>query len=94
MRTTVNISGHLLARAKARAAEDGGRLGDVIDRSLQEYLAAHPGAPRGPGLDLPVFRAAWVAPVDMSSNREVFDYLDHIDATDARPPGGPASDTP
>jgi hypothetical protein len=39
MRTTVNISDHLLAEAKATAARGGQTLGEVIDDALRALLA-------------------------------------------------------
>ncbi|MCL2315885.1 MAG: hypothetical protein FWC46_02210 [Actinomycetia bacterium] len=78
MRTTVNIPDGLLEQAKRLAREDGTSVGEVLAISLQHYLA-NLERPARPPLVIPTFPCAFVAPVDPSSNKEIFDYLDMIE---------------
>ena len=75
MRTTVSISDELLRAARARAQQQGGTLGDVVDAALRRELATPAAAPRP---DIPVFRGGTGLRegVDLSSNRAVHELLD------------------
>lgn len=75
MRTTVNVAEGLLERAKQRARRDGRTLGEVIDASLQLYLArAEPES----GPEIPVFDRGrrFRAGIDPTSNASLFAAAD------------------
>ncbi len=75
MRTTVTIDDRLLDRAKDRAAERGATLGEVVEASLQAFLAQ----PRpGPGPELPVFTGGggFLPGIDPTSNASMFEAAD------------------
>ncbi len=74
MRTTVNIDEGLLETAKARAAEQGLTLGDLLEASLQHYLTLAPTRPR---TSLPVFEACTglAAGIDPSSNSSLYEAM-------------------
>ncbi|MCL2787434.1 MAG: hypothetical protein FWD59_02920 [Micrococcales bacterium] len=40
-------------------------------------------------LTYPTCSAKWIAPIDPTSNRELFDYLDYLDATAPPSPSEP-----
>ena len=80
MRTTVSINDSLLTRAREEAARKRMTLGEVIDIGLQEHFANDRANDPPPPPRLPTHRGRWIAPVDPLSNREVFDYLDSLDA--------------
>ncbi|HVX20104.1 MAG TPA: PIN domain-containing protein [Acidimicrobiales bacterium] len=68
MRTTVAIDDHLLAAAKARAREQGGTLGQLVEAALRRELSHEEPST---GVPLPVFTSG-TGPrpgVDLRSNR-------------------------
>ncbi len=68
MRTTISIADGLLETSKARAAENGCTLGDLVEQALQQYLALPPhNGEFGP--PLPVFHGGPPLPgVDLTTN--------------------------
>lgn len=85
MRTTINIADGLLETSKARAAEDGCTLGDLVEQALQQLLALPPQTGDF-GPPLPVFHGGQPLPgVDLATNAGLYDvmYADE-DAENAR----------
>ncbi len=75
MRTTIAIDDHLLAQAKARAAERRITLGRYVEEALALRLVSPEDRPRRA---VPVFRGGTgPAPgVDATSNRSMLDAID------------------
>lgn len=77
MRTTIRIDGELLARAKARAAENRTSLNKVLEDALRASLNRQPDL-RKPGGHLPVMDGHGLRPgVDLNSNAELLDLMNN-----------------
>jgi plasmid stability protein len=84
VRTTVRLDDNLYRAAKARAAETGRSVGEVIEDALRVALAERRAeqAKRLPAL--PVFGGSGTLPgVDLSSNATVLEALDEGASLDA-----------
>ncbi len=83
VRTTVRIADDLYRRAKARAAESGRTVSDVIEDAIRVALTTpRPEERRVP--DLPVFGGSGVLPgVDLTSNTALRDRMDDDAGVDA-----------
>jgi hypothetical protein len=83
MRTTVTIDEMLYRRVKARAAETGRTVSEVINDALREALRPRRDAATPPP-DLPVFGGSGVLPgVDLASNPSLRDVMDEGVGLDA-----------
>lgn len=83
MRTTIRIDESLYRQAKARAAESGRSVSQVIEDAVREALSPRP---RGAASTrpLPVFGGSGVLPgVDLSSNAALLDQMDEDAPFDA-----------
>ncbi len=76
MRTTVNIDDRLLEWAKDVARQKEQTLGDVIDEALQRLLM-EPTAETGPPLHVFQGKRGVRPGVDLTSNRSMYDAMDH-----------------
>lgn len=78
MRTTINIDDMALAAARARAAETGKALGEVVSDALRMALiGSRKGDPRP--IRLPVIGGGGVRPgVDLNNNAQIQDILDGV----------------
>jgi hypothetical protein len=78
MRTTVDIHGPLLNRAKRFAAAEGKRLADVVNDALLEMLSrAEQTAERGGEYRMITFQGDGAAPgIDLNSNASVQEAQD------------------
>lgn len=79
MKTTLNINDHLLADAKALAAQQRTSLTRLIEEGLQMRLRTPVAAgPRGKKVRLPVFKGAGglLAHVNPLSNKSLLGALD------------------
>jgi hypothetical protein len=82
MRTTVVIDDALYRRVKARAAQTGRTVSEVISDALRDALRPRPAAT--PIRELPVFGGSGALPgVDLSSNAALLDMMDEGVAIDA-----------
>jgi Family of unknown function (DUF6364) len=79
MKTTLNLNDHLLANAKALAAQQRTSLTRLIEEGLQWRLRAEADAPAKGRARLPVFkgRGGLVAGVDPLSNKALLEALDN-----------------
>ena len=76
MRTTIKIDDELLARAKARAAERGTTLSDVVQDALREAFL-RPVASVAELPPLPVFHGDGLQPgVDLADGGSIWDLQD------------------
>ena len=76
MRTTIRIDDDLYRRAKARAAETGRSVGELIEDAVRASLQPRP-LPAEELPDLPVFGGSGVvAGVDLTSNAALRDAMD------------------
>lgn len=83
MRTTIRIDEALYRRAKAKAAQTGQTVSEVIEDAVREALrpARRPATARAP---LPTFGGSGVMPgVDLASNAAVRDSMDEGVGADA-----------
>ncbi|MGH9127710.1 MAG: hypothetical protein ACRDY2_01800 [Acidimicrobiales bacterium] len=81
MRTTVNISDHLLAQARALAGQGHRSLGDVVDDALMAMFAVRPpeGTPRL--VTLPTFGGSGLRPgVDLEDRDALAELLGDVGA--------------
>lgn len=77
MRTTIRIDDELLARAKARAAENRTSLNAVIEDALRASLNRQPERAK-PGGRLPTMKGRGLRPgVNLNSNAELLDLMDN-----------------
>ena len=83
MRTTVRIDDALYRRVKARAAETGRTVSDVIEDALREALRARPRS--GAALpSLPTYGGSGTMPgVDLTSNAALGEVMDEDTGVDA-----------
>lgn len=86
MRTTIDLPDELLRQAKARAALEGVRLRDLIERGLRLALAtaSAPGAPRRVAFPLHHSRRPGALTIEAVRHAEAQAQLDE-DATHAGP---------
>lgn len=76
MRTTIRIDDELLARAKARAAENRTSLNAVIEEALRANLNREPVRPK-PGGRLPTMKGRGLQPgVNLNSNADLLDLME------------------
>lgn len=76
MRTTIRIDDELLARAKARAAENRTSLNAVIEEALRANLNREPDRPK-PGGRLPTMKGRGLQPgVNLNSNADLLDFME------------------
>jgi hypothetical protein len=80
----VNINDRLLERAKALAGQRSVTLGDVVDDSLRNYLAAAQNPVVLPPPNWPTVAGQWtpVRGLDHNSAAALLDYLDALDLAD------------
>lgn len=78
MKTTLNLDDHLVARAKAVAAEQRTSLTRLIEEGLRMRLDPPSGAasPRGRSIPVLAGQGGLVAGIDPTSNRALLDALD------------------
>jgi hypothetical protein len=70
VRTTVNIDEHLLAQARALAAQNRRSLGDVVDDALRILLSER--SPQKSAVRLPVFGGSGLQPgVDLDDKESL-----------------------
>lgn len=83
MRTTIRIDETLYRRAKAKAAQTGRTVSEVIEDAVRESL--RPGSRRGAAVaPLPTFGGSGVMPgVDLNSSAALRDVMDEGAAVDA-----------
>jgi hypothetical protein len=83
VRTTIRIDDDLYRRAKAKAAESGRTVGELIEDAVRAVLAPRPrSAPPVP--DLPTFGGSGVLPgVDLGDAAALGDLMDEGSPTDA-----------
>lgn len=84
MRTTIAIDDGLLATAKHRARQKHCTLGQLIEESLQTYLASDVGAEEAPPLPVSSARGGLRPGVDLSTNRAIYEFLDGEDRLQGR----------
>ncbi len=83
MRTTIRIEDQLYRRVKARAAQTGRTVGEVIEDAVREALRPRR-APEQGVAPLPVFGGSGVlAGVDLTSNAALADVMDESTPGDA-----------
>lgn len=83
MRTTITISDEIYRSAKARAAEGGRTVSELIEDAVRVALLP-PAAERRPARPLPVFGGSGVMPgVDLSDNAALRALMDEDVALDA-----------
>lgn len=79
MRTTIDIHGPLLDRAKALAAQTGRRLADIVNEALAEMLNRHEQPPEKPEgrVKLPTFGGSGFVPgIDPRSNASYYEAME------------------
>lgn len=82
MRTTIRIDDDLYRRAKARAAQSGRTVGELIEDAVRAALRPRPRDVELP--PLPVFGGSGVQPgVDLTSNVALRDMMDEPADVDA-----------
>lgn len=83
MRTTVRIDDDLFRRAKARAAQNGQTVGELMEDALREALRPKR-RPSGELAPLPTYGAGGLLPgIDLSDNAALADRLDEGVSIDA-----------
>jgi hypothetical protein len=83
MRTTIRIEDDLYRRLKARAAETGRTVGEVVEDAVREALRPRPKTPTELP-PLPVYGGSGVLPgVDLGSNLALRELMDEETALDA-----------
>lgn len=83
VRTTIRISDSVYRRAKARAAESGRTVGEVIEDAVRAALEPERPA-SGPPPPLPTFGGSGVMPgVDLGSNAALRELMDDESGFDA-----------
>ena len=76
MRTTIRIDDELLARAKARAAQDRTSLNAVIEEALRAALNRQPARAKPAGR-LPTMKGHGLRPgVNLNSSADLLDLMD------------------
>lgn len=76
MRTTIRIDDELLARAKARAAQNRTSLNTVIEEALRAALNRQPARAKPAGR-LPAMKGRGLRPgVNLNSNADLLDLMD------------------
>lgn len=77
MKTTLDLDGELVKRAKAQAAREGKSLTALIEEGLRLRLRRQSSVRRAPA-ELPVFRGGrrLAKGIDPSSNRSIYDAAD------------------
>ncbi len=84
VRTTVNISDRLLARAKALAVKSGRPLGEIVDDGLRLLFAGADAGRRGGTVELPTYGGSGLQPgIDLEDEDALAALLDADDG-DAR----------
>jgi len=79
VRTTINIDDTALAAAKARAAETGKALGEVVSDALRTALIGSRKVDPPRPIRLPVIGGGGVRPgVDLNNNAQIQDILDGV----------------
>jgi hypothetical protein len=76
MRTTIRIDDRLYRQVKARAAEQGRTVGDLIEDAVRELVRPRPRSAE-PLPSLPVFGGSGTLPgVDLSDNAALLDLME------------------
>lgn len=76
MRTTVNVSDHLLAEAKALAAASHRTLGELVDDALRAHLARHQQLRETRRVELPTDGGSGLQPgVDLEDREAMAELL-------------------
>lgn len=80
MRTTIKIDDHLLADAKAQAAQSGRTLNEVVEDALRESLGRRVRSVGEQQVQLPTFSAQLRPGVDLDDNSALLDLMEGTDA--------------